>query len=109
MTPRVVALLVAIFAVSLIGFVVAQTAVPRREPVKMSFYREATGINSHISRVKADVVAFDEDYESAMSRKNSAEILGDMAETGPTLTNGGSRIPGSNGWANASIRIETRI
>jgi hypothetical protein len=80
MTRRIVSLLVAIFAVSLIGFVVAQTDVPRREPVKMSFYREATGINSHVSGIKADVAKFDDDYESAMRRKNSAEILGDMAE-----------------------------
>jgi hypothetical protein len=68
-----------ILALSSVGLVAAQTDVPQREPVKMSFYREVTGINPHISEIKTDVTKFGDDYESALNRKNSAEILDDMA------------------------------
>ena len=73
-------LLVAVLAVSSVGFVIAQTDIPRREPVKMSFYREATGIDPDILEIKANVIKFYDDYESAMHKKNAAGILSGMAD-----------------------------
>jgi hypothetical protein len=62
------------------GLVTAQTDVPQRQPVMMSFYREATGVDRHIMAIKADVDKFDHDYQAALDKKNSSEILSDMAE-----------------------------
>jgi hypothetical protein len=80
MRRRILALFIFVSAVSLIGLVVAQSDFPRREPVKMSFYREATGIDPHIAEIKNEVAKFSDDYESAMKKKNSADILSDMAD-----------------------------
>jgi len=80
MKRRTVPRLLIALGIWLVAFVRAQNDVPRREPVKMSFYREATGINAHIADIGSDVTKFADDYESAFKKKNSSEILGDMAE-----------------------------
>ena len=80
MKRRTVPRLLIASGIWLVAFVNAQSNVPRREPVKMFFYREATGINAHIAGIGNDVTKFAEDYESAFKKKDSAEILGDMAE-----------------------------
>jgi hypothetical protein len=80
MTRRIAALLTILAAVWFIGFVTAQSEVPQRNPVKMSFYREATGTNLHISEINRDVTEFADGYESAMKKKDSTAILKEMAE-----------------------------
>ena len=80
MTRHIHFVLITASALAIVAMVVGQADVPRREPVKMSFYREATGINANISGIKVDVAKFAEEYESALKKKDSAESLGDMAD-----------------------------
>ena len=75
MTRHIHFVLITASALAIVAMVVGQADVPRREPVKMSFYREATGINANISGIKVDVAKFAEEYESALKKKDSAEIF----------------------------------
>src|ERR1700691_948371 len=98
MTRHIHFVLITASALAIVAMVVGQADVPRREPVKMSFYREATGINANISGIKVDVAKFAEEYESALKKKDSAESLGDMADNWAYSNEEENHILGNSGW-----------
>ena len=81
-------LLMIVMAITVIGFVKAQeigfierdTKTPTRRPVAMANYQEATEINPHIEGIKAEVLKFGEENNSATEKKDSEAMLHHMAD-----------------------------
>jgi hypothetical protein len=74
-------LLMIVLAITVIGFVKAQDLqIPTREPVKMAFYQEATGIDAQVEQIKKEVLKRGEDQSFSMKGKDAASVLRGMAD-----------------------------
>lgn len=54
--------------------------IPKRQPVKMSFYEEATGTNEQIEEIKKAILEMSKEQHEALRRKDASGVLATMAE-----------------------------
>jgi hypothetical protein len=74
-------LLIIVLAITVIGFVKAQDfQIPTREPVKMAFYQEASGIDAQIEQIKSEVQKAGEAQSFSMKGKDPVSLSRAMAE-----------------------------
>jgi len=74
-------LLMIALAITVIGFVSAQDLqIPTRQPVQMSFYQDASGVDAQIEQIKAEVLKAGEAQSFSMKGKDPKSLNEGMAD-----------------------------
>jgi Domain of unknown function (DUF4440) len=87
-TQRILRPSITLLTIALVGLVHGQEPpgtdaridIPKRQPVKMSFYQEATGTNTDIEDIKNAVLELGKRQRAALKRKDTAAYFDGMAE-----------------------------